>query len=822
MNYKPFKTITKDESQLFGSKAVHLALMTRSGMPVPKGFALSTAWTSKIADQQFQFEDDDISFLKEIYDKVPGELISVRSSGQLEDMSDSSFAGQYDTVLDIKDFDHLKAAIIQCIKSSFNEEAVSYAKNKLNQETRTIALIIQEMAQGQGSGVLFGANPITNNYNEMVITATLGYGFGIVDGTSGYDEYVLDKKSHSLKTLTNNLDETIISEQLKRNRILTDSQLNELADNAQKAENLFGSPQDMEWVLLDESIKILQSRAITTLYPIEPEHLNKEKLRLYVCYNTVVQGMTTPYTPLGYEFCRCTFAGYTSIYYSGKKKILHPTFIPYINGRIHYDLTEVLGRRFMGKNFLGSFDDKDPQGGKLLKELYTIHRKTFLKQGGKFKLSLGIVKWGLSLTKYGKISRKDYNRGLKEAIKFGEDFISGVETRIDKTSSIDDKLKLIEDVMEELLTNSFQQVMYVAYGLKAFGKWQKWFEKNYPDMDLTPLSQALPNNPTTQMGLALMNLAVNRKDPSAPISIDDADVKEFLKTYGHRSDSDTDLGAKRWSEDPTSIINLIGHYMKDGQGQKSLNVHHKQQQEAEKCLTDLVELVKDKHSASKAKQLEFDLMNYRTLIGLRELPKFNMVRILAMFRKMLLSEAERFVASGHMTETDDISYLFFEDILKLKSMSVDQAQNLIAERRETFLKQSQYTKVPRIILSNGETYYQEMGSDNATSGDMLKGVPLSSGKVTGKVRILHTPDITGIESSEILVTHNTDPSWTPMFPGISGLIMESGGPISHGAIVAREYGLPSIGGVPRATEILKDGDLVELDGRTGNIILLES
>ncbi len=592
---------------------------------------------------------------------------------------------------------------------------------------------------------------------------------------------------------------------------LSEAQLEELRKVGRKLRTLFGSPQDIEWTFSKDRLFVLQSRDITTLYPIDEALLNTDKMSLYMCYNTVIQGMSAPFTPLGYEFWRSTFSGYTSIYYGGKKKIQYPVFIKMINGRLYYDLTEVIGRRIIGRRLPSSLDSKDPAGGRLLRSIYEEYGKTFRSQGGRFKLSMGIIRWGLSLNKFGKISSKNPKKGLEEATDMGNNYIAELENRIKKTTTREERLALFEIVTEEMLTLAFKIVMYAAYGLKKIETHEKWLNKHYGDkLSLNPVKLALPNNPTTMMGIAMAKLASDyNKEKKVPL-IEDEALVNFFKVYGHRSELDIDMGWNRWHESPDYIIELIRSYMEEDKCDQIIERFKKQQEDAQVCLNQINERVSKDYSSRKAHQIVGDLRNYRMLAGVRELPKFTAVRALDLLRQMFLQIGDELVTQGRLHSREDIAYVYIDE---MDSDETTDLRDKISNRKEAYKNQNRYKKIPRFILSNGETYEQpepERVGDN----DLL-GIPLSRGQVTGIVRILNSPVGVTLKDEDIIVTHNTDPSWTPLFLKAKGLIMESGGPISHGAIIAREYGIPAIGGVAGATELLKDGDEVVLYGGKG-------
>ncbi len=779
----------------FGRKAVNLGLLYENGFNVPNGYAVGKSITDKIRLNNYHLNDDVLYQLKEVYNQF--KRVVVRSSAIAEDSARGSFAGQYETVLDIADFESYISAITTCIKSSEKINVDEYAKKMNIEEHTEIALIIQPMIAGEASGVLFTADPITGNRKNCIINAAKGLGTGVVDGTSELERYVVSDKVEITEASS---------------RVMLDKQLFELGRIGKSIGKYFTRPQDIEWTIKDGEIYILQSRDITTLYPVDEDCLTDEKLRLYLCYNTVVQGMKEPFTPLGFEFWQATFAGYTSVFFNFKKKIRKPAWIKLINGRIYYDLTEILGRRIIGKNAIGGFDDKDPACGDLIKQLYDRHRLTFLKQGGKFRLSYGIVKWGLTLQSYGKISRKNISEALEEAHGIGQDYISNLKDRILKTESISSKVNLMEKVTEELLTLGFKQVMYIAYGLKAIDKQEKWLKEKYPDLNFEVLKKAVNNNPTTEMGIELLEIAqkvtigeIEHLETSTALS-------EFLLKYGHRSQLDIDMGIKRWHENPDYILDLIRLYSKHNPEEK-LNRIYNYRKEADELRDEIFDKVSKDFGEKKAIKVIFDINNYRTLSGLREQPKFIAVKVLSMLREMFVDIGNDFVKENKLSDANDISYLYTDEILNPDEHDL----RLIVETRKLeYQSQNAYSVIPRIILSNGETYvYPQMDSNHD-----LSGVPISSGRITGTVRVLNTPDTKLVCEGDIIVTHNTDPSWTPLFSLVKGLIMESGGPISHGAIVAREFGLPGIAGVTDAVTRLKNGDVITMDGTTGQIEII--
>ena len=524
---KSLKELRHNDNGRFGNKAVRLGELIGQGVNVPKGFCISIDLHEYVErNGSDSIPEPTLKELEDIYLSFGGKAVAVRSSSIVEDLAQSSFAGLYDSFLNIASFDSMVQKIIQCIKSAGQEHVNEYSKNfDIDRRRIKMAVIIQEMVAAEYSGVLFTANPINNRYDQYVINGAEGLGEKVVDGSVIPEQWVISKETETVINVTDKMESGVLME----SGILDEAMLKSFIQNAKEIEEHFNYPQDIEWSMIEGQVYILQSRDITTLYPVDSDVRNLEKQHLYLCYNTIIQGMNEPFTPLGAEFWRLTFAGYTSIYFNGKKKILYPNWIKNINGRIHYDVTEVVGKKSYIKKLPGSLNAKDPSGGKLMGEILEQHRSTFLNQGGKFKLSFGIVKWGLSLLKYGKLGKTNPEKAVEEVKQMGDEYIERLKLRVKNADTLRKKLKLIEEVTEEYLTLAFQQVMYCSYGLKSAEKHDKWIEKQYGQkFDLDIIKKALPNNPTTEMGLAMSRIAVELNEKQQELTVEHPLIQEFI------------------------------------------------------------------------------------------------------------------------------------------------------------------------------------------------------------------------------------------------------------------------------------------------------
>jgi pyruvate,water dikinase len=211
----------------------------------------------------------------------------------------------------------------------------------------------------------------------------------------------------------------------------------------------------------------------------------------------------------------------------------------------------------------------------------------------------------------------------------------------------------------------------------------------------------------------------------------------------------------------------------------------------------------------------------RTLSGLRETPKFTIIRLMGMFRSSLLSSGQRLVVDGVLNQADDLLFLQLSELKELASGKQDGWKARIRKRRLAVDRESHRRQVPRILLSDGQAYYEGTGANDQSSTDRLHGSPVSPGVVEGRVRVVLDPIGAQLQPGEILVCPATDPAWTPLFLSVGGLVMEVGGLMTHGSVVAREYGIPAVVGVSQATTRLQNDQTIRVDGNRGHVTVLD-
>jgi pyruvate,water dikinase len=300
------------------------------------------------------------------------------------------------------------------------------------------------------------------------------------------------------------------------------------------------------------------------------------------------------------------------------------------------------------------------------------------------------------------------------------------------------------------------------------------------------------------------------------------ELADFLRTYGHRGVAEIDLGLPRWSEDPSYLLGVLANYLlRDKSGGYSNSdaapdvQFQRGVQEAEAMVMELTQRAR-KRGWLRGKLVHFCLRRIRDLSGLRETPKYTMVLLLAGVRKFLLPIGEELVQAQRLESAEDIFFLTLAEAHE--ALAGKDMRALVRERCMSYERELGRRHIPRILLSDGtdpETVAQIVAG--TTTDGVLKGTPASAGMVTATARVILDPMGARLEPGEILVTPSTDPGWTPLFLTASGLVMEMGGPMSHGAVIAREYGIPAVVGVTGAIERIATGQQITVDGSQGII-----
>ncbi|AKG37336.1 phosphoenolpyruvate synthase [Paenibacillus durus] len=854
-----------DETQLLlvGGKGLHLGELSKmEGIQVPEGFCVTTAAYQAaiehnetyyaLLDRLTPLKVEDRDQIGEISRKIrqiimeatiPSGVVeavtqylsrfgnehayAVRSSATAEDLPHASFAGQQDTYLNIIGQESIMQHISKCWASLFTDRAVIYRmQNGFDHSQVYLSVIVQRMVFPQASGILFTADPINSNRKLLSIDASFGLGEALVSGLVSADCYkvregeIVEKRIAAKKLAIYGRKEggtetRQIDPDRQKIQTLSEQQILQLAHIGRQIEAYFGCPQDIEWCLADDTFYIVQSRPITTIYPIPEANDQENHVYLSVGHQ---QMMTDPIKPLGLSFYL----------------LITPAPMRKAGGRLFVDVASRLatpdGREAL-LNTMGS----DPliQGA-----LMTIIERDFIKLLPNDQRAPIL---GRSNTDMLAQFENDPTI-VSDLIKRSQTSIEELKQNIQAKSGSDLFDFILEDIqqLKKILFDPQSTAVFMA-AINATSwineNMNEWLgEKNAADT----LSQSVPNNITSEMGLALLGVAdVIRPYPEVIdylqhvkednfldelVKFDggretrDA-IHAYLSKYGMRCAGEIDISKTRWSEKPASLVPMILGNIKNFEpnaGNRKFEQGRQEALEKEQELLDRLKQLPDGEQKAKETKRMIDLI--RNFIGYREYPKYGKISRYFVYKQALLKEAEQLVQAGVIHDKEDIYYLTFEELHEaVRTNKVD--YQIITKRIDEYKCYEKLTP-PRVITSDGETLSGEYKRENLPTNAIV-GLPVSSGVIEGRARVILNMENADLEDGDILVTSFTDPGWTPLFVSIKGLVTEVGGLMTHGAVIAREYGLPAVVGVENATRLIQDGQRIRVNGTEGYIEILE-
>ncbi|MBB6406721.1 PEP/pyruvate-binding domain-containing protein [Arthrobacter sp. AZCC_0090] len=792
----------------------------------------------------------------------PESAVAVRSSATAEDLPFASFAGQQDTYLNVVGADAVLQSVRKCWASLWTDRAVSYrASNGIDHAAVTLAVVVQRMVDVETAGVLFTANPVTGRRREAVIDANPGLGEAVVSGAVNPDHFVVDSltgriterrigdRKLVIRSLpgggTERVDSTSVLDAAGPAGVacLSDSQIRALAVLGQRVEDHYRAPQDTEWAIDgDGKLWLTQARPITTLYPQMTRQPAIPGPHAYLCFS-LAQGLTRPLTPMGLAGIRLMGS---SVARAAGFRVVEPRTGPspyYEAGqRIYFDLTAVF-RSEAGRAIVPRiFDVMEARSAAVMRVLFDDPRFAVTSRTP-FKLIRHVAPILLRFRVPETLVRALFrpNAALGKVERVGENLKAALEIPANATAR--ERLDHAERILgEELFPMLPNMLPPVALGFGMMGLVRKLLGEQASWGELQTIIRGLPNNVTTEMDLALWRLATSIRDDAAAAEVFTGDppalaesyrdgglpvvaqsgLAAFLRDYGHRAIAEIDMGLPRWSEDPTHIIGVLVNYLRlDNTRLAPDKQFEKAAHDAEEQVAVLVARARSK-SPLHARIVKMALERTRMFAGLRELPKYNLVLAFSAVRAQLGLVGETLAEAGVIDDAGDVFFLDFDDAHR--GLDGEDLRAMVAQRREDYELELRRRHVPRVLLSDGtepEALPSRPRPKTAapTSDGALLGTPASAGTVTAVARVITDPVGAHLEPGEILVAPSTDPGWTPLFLTAGGLVMEMGGPNSHGAVVAREYGIPAVVGVPDATSRISSGQTITVDGATGTVVL---
>lgn len=836
-----------------GGKGLALIETTKAGFPVPEGIVLSVGffatWLEKVKKsesfcrvmtditkdnceavkvlaEEMTFDDKQMRLFSEAMKELEGSLFAVRSSSPEEDLEGTSFAGMYETFLG-QTQQTLEKSIVKAFASCFDYRVMAYkAQNKIDLMSTAIAVVIQRQIASDVSGVGFSLNPMNNSYDEVMINASFGLGEAIVSGLVTPDTYIYDavlekiiSKKVNVKEMSLQLaDDGGIREKANDNmeeQALTDEQIVELSKMIKSCEAYYKKPIDTEWAFENNKLYLLQARPITTYFPLNKALVTtaNEPLRFYIDMLMLTQGISEPMSVLGMDVWKklifVTKSGLLSTDINGTA--------PVIGGKEYLSVTayqKVLGKT-AGRKALATYD------GNIKRIFNDINLEEHTFEGkpagteGYMKRSLGKA-FGM-LPELGRALFGDVDKIVSDYLDEAASYQAIIDAQ-DSRKPFDETVGILMDGFEVFMG----KLAPIFIGMMA----QKGIEKLFGDEadlgDIVALNMDLDGNPTSEMGKSLYRMAssdyfkvIDSKETFIEMannhSFSDGfqkQVDRFVVNYGMRGIREIDVATERVYEDMGKLYDLISDI------NLTNNQHESVTSRREAAYERLLQLSK---SNGKEKKFIKAASRLKSTFGYREYPKYMLVKALSKLHQIGMELGKEFVSQGRLKSAEDIFDLSVDEVTNAQNDITLNLNELRANQLDKYKNRNHIKEWPLVIDSRGKIYRPAI---EISDGD-IKGDAIAPGKVIGKAKVLMKPYEKTLEPGEILVTRATEPSWTPIFTNAAGVVMEIGGPLQHGGIIAREYGIPCVSGLVGITKVLKDGDIIEVDGTNGRIRVIE-
>ncbi|MDD4890800.1 MAG: PEP/pyruvate-binding domain-containing protein [Phycisphaerae bacterium] len=855
-----------------GGKGINLFKMTAARFPVPPGFVVTTEgyrrFTTgeglqdrirKLADS---IDPDDVDGTSKIATRIRamfaetpmpealaegikacyrrlketgGDRVAVRSSATAEDLPDASFAGQQDTYLNIRGEDAVIKAVKNCWGSLWTDRAVAYrAKKKTSLDGLAMAVVVQQMVIADAAGIMFTANPVTGDDNEIVINAAWGLGEAIVGGLVTPDTIVVDKATGQVKeiavsdktvmtTMTDHGTEEIeLTGDRVKARVLDDRAVAELAEIGKRIEGHYGHPQDIEWGVANGRFAMLQARPIQGLEvarDVEAGRLAEiERLRAisageqraWVTHN-LDETLKNP-TPMTWDIISWFMSGkggygqmYRDFGYQPSAEFDEKGYLDLVCGRIYADPKRAAGQFWDGVPMEYALEE-------VLDDMTTLERPPakFNSKRADGRFFLRLPTWIWAVLRSSRIQKKARKAALEkfeqEIVPEFLDFVAKARgqtlTGLPTGDIVNELERRVHYVMGQFAAESLKPGFF---GGLAQGAMLTVFAQLMGDADGEDLGRelttGLANDTTVEQSICLYRVAQGK-----------ATMDEFIERYGHRAAGEMELAQPRWREDRRYLENTLESLR--GPNVKSPETrHHEQATACRQAEENLMATLAEYGGSSLYEAIIVDLKDAQKMLPYREVGKHYLMMGYETIRMALLELARRWGLDR------DIFFLHLDELRKFEA----EAERLKAEiaKRKVRWESAKKLSLPAVIDSAKlDTLGKPEPLDPSMASKEMAARPIASCTATGIARIVFDPQAAGdLGPDYILVCPSTDPGWTPLFVNARGVIVERGGMLSHGAIVARDFGIPAVV-LKNATRIIPDGAEIRIDGNRGRVELV--
>ena len=787
--------------------------------------------------------------------------VAVRSSACAEDSATASFAGQQETILGVTGSEALLLALRRCWSSLWSATAVTYRdKLSIAADQAQMAIVVQRMVDSRSAGVAFSVNPLTGNGDQCWIEAAYGLGESVVAGQVTPDRYLVACDGNKLRTI-----QTVVGDKStaiwlqpqgtqsqtvaagrRHKRVLKSAQVLAIAQVVRTIQTKFGRPQDIEWAYDRSRLFVLQTRPITTTppapEPLEIVYGSAATPKLIhdtpIVWSNFNLNETMPFPQPMLNWCVWNdqalprFIEMLSI--SDRRLSEHFHLVDRLNGRLYWNMNLLLNLPIVGTIFRIGLQGTDVHAARTVKELQEqglLPPVVFPNAG------LGIARWakffGRLLWMLGHgfwlIFFPANIRKLQEQLT---QYVRQLREQPVERLTEQELLHSYDHIIATVFSRMDELVSLMGLGIPHYGLLELWCRR-WPDIPAGALAAGAPGNPTTQAALAMWDLS--RAEPAVIALLTNTPANEcwqalqatelgrgyltrvqtFLDNFGHRVAREFDLSCPRWTDEPAMVFEVIQLYLKSDQ-----NPHDHFAAQAANA---------EKLGREAMRRLFFlwrplfrlSFYMTRQYLPLREMPKHLFLMYFHLLRRNFMELGRRLTQRGILPDPIAIFQLSLQELREIvaqlergEAVPTTVWQAHVVQRRQAMAKYEQWA-APGFIRSDRMPVAMAAGTE--VVGE-LQGTGVSCGKVTARARVLlNFRDHREFQPGEILVTLVTDPGWTPLFLVASGLIMEVGGAISHGAVVAREYGIPAAVSVSHATTRIKTGDLITVDGFSGSV-----
>ncbi len=865
----PLRTDADLPLDRIGGKAASLVRLARAGFPVPDGWLLTSAffksWTARLGQSDewrevcrlaadsmrregpagltaacdavkeraraLVLDARQQGVLESLDAAVGDDVFAVRSSSPEEDLAEASFAGLYDTVLGVTG-DRLEDAIRRCFVSCLDARVIIYKQQRnLPVDVPRIAVVVQQQVASDVSGVAFSINPLTNDFDEAVVNASWGLGEALVSGELVPDRWVVDKVTSTTVECQRGTKGNNRPDQL----CLDDARLGDVVKTVCAIESLYGDPVDVEWAFAGATLHVLQARPITTYVPLPPElQTTPGEPRLLYLDPSLADGLTMSgaVSPLTNDLFMVMAEGMLK-YVAGDVTLdrdLKQGVYGASGARLYMNLSHVLHlvdvkkaapqRRLIDATLADIWETVNL-------DRYKAERPPAYMRKGRLLLAAPTVLW----------RARGFLKGMAKAMLRGQAFQEQYRVAL---AAFERDVDLPPD-------ESMPMSRYVLWLYGQVGRVAQAATAPALMMHILRGTQALDNliDSTSEEQRRLsdaikagaddlvfdMGIALHRMSRLLPATaFDDIDTlarsltartlsdeflaawDEFVGRFGCRGPLEMDLAYAKYGDDPRIALRQMAMLAR-GSSVDPGESHARQARERETAYRRLAELL----PARKRRRLQRAYRNIIVFEPAREMPKHHITMVNMRIRTRLLVLADRWVEQGRLDQREDIFELRFEDIDRAEQDPAFDLRERIETRNVFYRKARTLVRhFPHVIDSRGRILRPQRPQEPGE----LRGLAVSPGRVTGPVKVMHDPFEKTVEPGDVLVAHTTDPGWTPLFINAAAVLLEVGGELQHGALVAREYGKPCVVGIVNLTRSLSDGQTVEVDGDAGVVRLL--